>query len=403
MTSDVAAASLRNNYQQSLALSLAERRSARDIPDHALLIRALEARGLLDRALEALPSEMELQARARAGHGLTRPELAVLLSYAKIAVQHDILESRVPDDPQLEGWLAAYFPPLLRERFGESIRAHSLRREIIALGLTNAVVNRGGPAMAVRLAAETGRTTADVAHAFMAVREVFDLAHLWQRIDALDGKIDGQAQLALYAATQDLLNAQTLWFLRDGAAARDLAGTIARHKAGLAALAGTLESVLPLGRRASLEQEAARLRTDGGPADLTGDIARLKLLAQAPAITEIAQAAGQAVPETAHVFFEIGEQLRIDDLAGRGGTIATADPYDRQAVNRALGQLAAAQVSFTRAAIRAGGSKVWLADHGNRLARLQGTLAEAGGEGPLTLSRLMVAAGALGDLALDAE
>jgi glutamate dehydrogenase len=403
MTGDVAAASLRNNCQQSLALSLAERRSAHDIPDHALLIRALEARGLLDRALEVLPSEMELQARARAGHGLTRPELAVLLSYAKIALQHDILESRVPDDPQLEGWLTGYFPPLLRERFGESIRAHSLRREIVALGLTNAVVNRGGAAMAVRLAAETGRTTADVAHAFMAVREVFDLPFLWQRIDALDGKVDGQAQLALYAATQDLLDAQTLWFVRDGAAVRDLAGTIARHKAGLAALAGTLAGVLPPARRASLEQEAARLRTDGVPAGLADDVARLKLLARALAITEIALAEGQAVPETARVFFEVGERLRIDDLAGRGAAIATADPYDHQAVNRALGQIAAAQVSFARAAIRAGGAKVWFADQDKRLARLQRALAEAADEGPLTPSRLMVAAGALNDLALDAR
>ena len=194
MADDVAAASLRNNYQQSLALSLAERRSARDVPDYALLMRSLEARGLLDRGLEALPSEMELQERHRAGRGLTRPELAVLLSYAKIALQHDILDTRVPDDPQLESWLTGYFPTLLRERYREAILAHSLRREIVALGLTNAVVNRGGPGMAMRLAGETGRSTADVGLAFMATREVFDLPRVWQRIDALDGSADGPAQ-----------------------------------------------------------------------------------------------------------------------------------------------------------------------------------------------------------------
>jgi glutamate dehydrogenase len=139
------------------------------------------------------------------------------------------------------------------------------------------------------------------------------------------------------------------------------------------------------------------------PADLADGIARLKLLAQAPAIIEIALAEGQAVPETARIFFEIGERLRIDDLAGKGATIATADPYDRQAVNRALGQMAAARVSFTRAAIRAGGARIWFADQDYRLVRLQRVLAEAAGEGPLTPSRLMVAAGALNDLALDAK
>jgi glutamate dehydrogenase len=401
MTGDVAAASLRNNYQQSLALSLAERRSARDIPEYALLMRALEARGLLDRAIEALPSEMELQERARAGHGLTRPELAVLLSYAKIALQQDLLESPVPDEPQLASWLTGYFPPLLHERFGEAIRNHSLRREIVALGLTNAVVNRGGPAMAVRLATETGRPTPDVAHAFMAVREVFDLPQLWQRIDALDGTVGGEAQLRLYEATRDLVNAQTLWFLRheqkdDGAA--DLAGTIARHKAGLAALALALDSVLPPGRRGDLERRAAHLKADGIPADLAADIARLGALAQAPAVSGIALALGRPVHETARIHFEIGERLRIDDLAARGAAIPTADQYDRLAIAHALAQLAAAHAAFTREAIRVGGSEAWYASHADRLGRTERTLTEAAAQSTLTVSRLSVAAGVLDEL-----
>ncbi|MBO0765329.1 MAG: NAD-glutamate dehydrogenase, partial [Hyphomicrobiaceae bacterium] len=329
MTGDVAAASLRNNYQQSLALSLAERRSVRDLPDYALLMQSLEAHGLIDRALEALPSEMALLERGRAGRGLTRPELAVLMSYAKIALQHDILESPVPDEPQMDGWLTGYFPALLRERFAKAIRGHSLRREIIALGLTNAVVNRGGPAMAVRIATETGRSTADVAHAFMAAREVFELSRLWQRIDELDGKVDGETQLALYAATQELVNAETLWFLRDGAPGRDLAGTIARHKAGVAALTGALETVLPATRRSALAQAAAGLGRVGVPSDLATDVARLGILAQAPAVTEIARAAGQPVPEAARVYFDIGARLLIDELTRRGASVATADPYER--------------------------------------------------------------------------
>jgi glutamate dehydrogenase len=411
MTEDVAAASLRNNYQQSLALSLAEGRSARDVPDYALLMRALEARSLLDRTIEALPSEMELQERARAGRGLTRPELAVLLSYAKIALQHDLLESRVPDEPQLESWLTGYFPPLLRARFGEAIRGHSLRREIVSLGLTNAVVNRGGPAMAVRLAAETSRPTPDVAHAFMAVREVFDLPRLWQRIDALDGTVGGEAQLRLYESTRDLVNAQTLWFLRhdsgndrgQGDRATDLAAIVARHKAGLAALAQVLEGVLPPGRRSHLERRAAGLRSDGIPTDLAGDIATLDTLVHAPAIAEIALATGRPVPETARIHLEIGERLRIDDLAAKGAAIPAIDQYDRLAVAHALAQLVTAHAAFTREAIRVGGTGAWYAGEGDRLGRTERTLAEAAAQGTLTLSRLSVAAGALSELAARAR
>jgi glutamate dehydrogenase len=399
MTEDVAAASLRNNYQQSLALSLAERRSAREIADYAQLMRALEAHGLLDRALEALPSEIEMQERARAGRGLTRPELAVLLSYAKIALQHDLLQSRVPDEPQLESWLLGYFPPLLRERFRAGIDAHSLRREIIALGLTNAVVNRGGPAMASRIAVEARRPTFDVAHAFMAVREVFDLPRLWQRIDALDGKIRGETQLDLYEATRDLLNELTPWFLRRDATITDLAGTVTRHGAGVGALAGALKAVLPPRRKARLDREAARFAEAGVPSDLAGDIARLKVLAQAPAITEIAAATGKAVPETARVFLDVGERLGIDDLADRSAAIASTDQYDRLAIARVLDQLAAVQSAFTRAAIAAGGWESWSSSEGDRIARARRALDAAAGESVLTLSRLLVAAAALNDLA----
>ena len=400
MTEDVAAASLRNNYQQSLALSLAERRSARDLPDYALLMRALETRGLFTRDLESLPGDGELQERGRAGRGLTRPELAVLLSFAKIALQHDILQSKVPDESQLESWLAAYFPPLLSERYRAGIDGHSLRREIIALGLTNAVVNRGGPAMVVRLAGETRRPASDVAHAFMAVREVFDLPQLWQRIDALDGRVQGEAQLRLYEATQDLVNAQTQWFLRNGAALTDLTGTIARHKAGLAVLTEALDGALPPRRRADLEREARRLGEGGIPADLAADVARLDVLGEAPAITEIAQIAGQPVPAAARTFLEIGEHLRIPDLGAKGAAIASSDQYDRLAIAQAISQLAAAQATFTRSAIAAGGAEAWRAAQGGRLDRLQSTLEDvAGGEGTLTVSRLMVAAGQLSELA----
>jgi glutamate dehydrogenase len=367
----------------------------RDLPDYALLMQALEARGLFDRAREALPSDMDLQERGRAGRGLTRPELAVLLSYAKLALQHDLLDGPVPDDPQMESWLAGYFPPLLRQRYPAGIAAHSLRREIVALGLANAVVNRGGPATAVRLAAETGCTTPEVARAFMAVREVFELPRMWQRIDALDGGIGGEVQLGLYEATRELLIGQARWFLSNCGTAADLAAVVARHRAGLAALRDGLERVLPPERRESLRQAARRLADSGVPGDLALDVARLGVLAEAPAITEIAQDTGVAVAEAARIFLEIGAHLRIDELAGHGAAIAAADRYDRLAVTQALGQFAAAKAAFTRDAVRAGGSAAWLAGHGDRLIRAQRMLSDAAGDGSMTLSRLLVAAAAL--------
>jgi len=401
MTEDVAVASLRNNYQQSLALSLAERRSAREQADYSLLMRTLEARSLFDRPLEALPSDMEMQERARSGRGLTRPELAVLLSFAKIALQHDLLESAVPDAPEMETWLTAYFPSALQGGYADGIEKHSLRREIIALGLTNAIVNRGGPAMAVRLAEETARTAADVAYAFLATREVFELPALWQRIDVLDGRVKGEAQLTLYAATQELVNAQTLWFLRNGTAVSALAGTIARHRAGLAGLRSALTSVLPERQRIRLEGEAQRLAAAGVPGELAAEVASLDVLRLAPPITEIAEETRTPVAEVARTYLAIGEHLRMSDLVAKAGAIATPDYYDRVAVAQVLGQLAAAQSAFTHDAIGSGetdAAEAWARRQGPRLGRVKAMLQDIAGDGALTVSRLLVAAGQLGDL-----
>jgi glutamate dehydrogenase len=382
-------------------LSLAERRGARELASYALLMRVLEGHGLLNRKLEALPSDTEMQERGRAGRGLTRPELAVLLSYAKIALQDDLLRSAVPDELQVQPWLGQYFPPALREQFAADIEKHSLRREIIALGLTNAIVNRGGPPMAVLLADETRHTTAEVAHAFLAAREVFELPALWQRIDALDGQAKGEPQLALYQATQDLAVTQTLWFLRNGAVLADLVGTIVRHKAGIAALKPALSSVLPPRLGGALQQEAARLAVGGVPANVAADVANLGVLGLAPAMTDIAEATGTPVPDVARLYLGIGEQLHLADIAAKADAIATPDYYDSLAVAQARAQLEAAQANLTRDAIRQSVADAadWLAGQGERIARVRPMLEEIAGEPTLTVSRLLVAAGQLGDVA----
>ena len=402
MADDVAAGSLANNYQQSLALSLAERSCGRELPDYALLLHALEERGLFERRLEALPSDKELEERGRTGRGLTRPELAVLLSYAKIALERDLIASAVPDEPLLAAWLDAYFPSELRRRFPDGIAGHSLRREIIATSLTNAVLNRGGPALAARLADETRRTTADVALAFLAVREVFELPALWQRIDALDGKLGGSTQLGLYQRTRELVDAQTLFMLRYASTGSSLSDTIALHKATLAALKPLLASLLPARLATGLADQARRLVVERVPEDLAADIAALDVLELALAITEVAHASSSPVPEAARIFLVLGDRLHIGDLTAKAGKIVTPDYYDRLAVAQALNQLGKSQADLARAAIRAQGAagiEAWLERQGPRLARVIASLEQISNAETLTLSRLLVAAGQLQDVA----
>ena len=404
MGGDVAAAVLRNNYQQSLALSLAERRAPAELAANARLIRSLEGRGLLDRQLEALPREREIAERFRGGRGFVRPELAILSSYAKIALLRDLLASKVPDDAAMQNLLIDYFPPALQTKFPADIAQHRLRREIIATTLTNGLVNRLGAPGPLLLSDETAKPIAEVAYAFMAAREVFGLADLWRRIDALDGVVKGQIQLELYERVRDLVAHAAAWFLRDGAAVRDLAGAIAAHRSGLAEFKAALGDVVPAAARARHAALQARLGGENVPPDVATAVADLQRIADAPVIVETARQAGASVASTARAFLAAGEVFRLDEIAERARGIRSSDDYDRLAIAGASNALMEARRAITVAALSLDSRgddalAVWLACRPAAAERTIRDLADIAGAGELSVARLTVAASRLADLA----
>ena len=81
-----------------LAISLAEVRGAKRLGYAGCLMRDREQRGLLDRELEELPSDGALEVLQAKGQGLIRPELAVLLSWSKIALAQVLLAKHARDE-----------------------------------------------------------------------------------------------------------------------------------------------------------------------------------------------------------------------------------------------------------------------------------------------------------------
>ncbi len=401
MTEDVAEACLLNNYQQSLAISLAERSSVRDLGYLARLMRALEGRGIIDRKLEALPSRAEMAQKQAAGVGMTRPELAVLLSFSKIALSTDLIASTVPDDPVCAPILTNYFAPVLREKYLEEIRTHRLRREIITTGLTNAMLNRGGPAMAVRLADESGLGVDDVATAFIAATAIFHLPDLWHGIDQLDGKMPGQAQLELYARVQDVLLEQVAHQLRHESGA-ELAATIAAHRAGADELAANLNDCATSQQLTALTETKQRYENYGASADIASRVALLDLLGHAPAVTRLAHETDRSIVDSARIAFAAADYFRLDELKAKAATLQLRDYYDRLAVNGAIHTLEAARRALAAEILKAPGTAdfaAWQSAHGQRLARAKASLDEMIASGEVTVSRLTVAASQVRDLA----
>src|SRR5439155_24083144 len=141
--------------------------------------------------------DMEIAERRRRSQALTRPEIAVLLAYAKLSLYAELLETSVPDDPYLSRELGRYFPKAIAEKFPDALEHHRLRREIIATQLANSMINRGGPTLLVRIADQTGASAASIASAFAAVRDSYGMTALNTAIDGLDNKIPGKLQLEL--------------------------------------------------------------------------------------------------------------------------------------------------------------------------------------------------------------
>ena len=240
MTDDVAAHVLRDNYDQTLALSVAEMRSSRDLDSHGRYIRDLERRGKLERAVEFLPDEDELHRRAQAGLGLTRPELAILLAYAKLDLDAQIVASDLPDQTFFAAELAAYFPASAITRFPEELIHHRLRREIIATVLANRIVNLAGPVFIHRIEEISSAPAPRIARAFVIAVGALGLDALKSRIDSLDGKVPAAVQLGAYNDIQEQLRRLGLWFLVNVPARADIGDTIARYRAGMDSLARQL-------------------------------------------------------------------------------------------------------------------------------------------------------------------
>jgi glutamate dehydrogenase len=403
LTDDVARLVLRNNYQQTLALSLAERRGLEDLGFQQRMMQTLESRHLLDRAVEFLPDDMELTERRRHSQPLTRSELAVLLAYAKLSLKDDLLDSTVPDDPYLGRELERYFPPAVAQKFPDALAEHRLRREIIATQLANSMISRGGPTLVVRIADETGAPPARIAAAFAAVRNSYDLIGLNTEIEALDNRIPGKLQLDLFATVQDLLLDRIVWFLRNVDLGHGLATVIDHYQAGIATVAAALDGALAEAARAARAARVAELTGAGVPEPTARRIADLPWLIPAADIVLVADRSRHSVADVAATYFAAGAYFQLDRIATAARRIVVADYFDRLALDRALDAIGdaerriAAEVMQNGAA-GAGAVEAWVAARRDDVERVRMAVHEIAASG-LTLSKLSVAASMLGDLA----
>ncbi|HEX4294966.1 MAG TPA: NAD-glutamate dehydrogenase, partial [Rhizomicrobium sp.] len=413
MTDDVALLVLKDNYDQTLTLSVAQSRAAKDLDAHGRFMRELESRGRLDRAVEFLPDDAQLRLRAQSDKGLTRPELAVLLAYAKLDLKAELVASALPDDPHFAGELAGYFPGKAVEKFPAELETHRLRREIVTDALANRIVNLAGPVFVARMKEMTGASGAEVVRVSVVAEGAFGLSLLKKRVDALDGKVDAAVQTSMYADIAELLRRLGLWFLANVPANADFASTIDLYRSGVGQLKGTFEGLVSEYEKQDTLDRIAEIEKAGVPHDLADEIGALPLFGTAPEIAQLADTRGLSVDLVAGAYFSIGAEVGIDRLRGLSRRIVGAEHWDRLAIRRLNDDLFAVQRALTADALAlldkskakgtrvdgAAAAKEWVKRHEETLARAKSFLAALESSGELSIAKLTLANSQIRELA----
>jgi glutamate dehydrogenase len=347
MTDEVASLVLRDTYDQVCALSNARAQSRPLLPVHRRMMVEMERVGHLDRQLEALPTDEELDQRAASGAGLTSPELAVMLAYTKITLEREIIESTLPDEAWTHDVLVDYFPTPLRKRFAERMASHPLRRDIVTTLVVNEVVNRCGISFVFRAAEETGASEADVIRAYIVVREVYGLPALWRSIEKLDNKVAASAQTTSLLEIRRLVDRAVRWLVTNRRSSLDVNTEIARLRP-VAKLLPELENLFHGRERESLLKHVDTVVGRGIPRDIAEAATRVMYSFGLLDIVEVAQETGRDLTEVAGVYFVLSDRFRVDDLLSKISALPREDRWQTLARMALRYDLYAALAALTR-------------------------------------------------------
>jgi glutamate dehydrogenase len=381
MTDDVGALVLRNNYLQTQVLSVKWIEAASMLSTHARLINHLEKTGELNRELEFLPSDTQINERRLARQGLTSPEVGVLLAYSKISLDQALLASDLPDDPDFLPVLVHYFPHALQQRFRGQMERHHLKREIISNQLANQIVNRMGTSFVFRLQEESPFAAADIARAWWVASRAFDAESLWQRVESLDNLVPADRQTGMMVLVRTLIERVTRWVLRNKRPIGSVNAMVARYAASVEALLARLPELIASAQYPAVADWEARLDLPGLPQDLARVLARLEFAVPLLDIIEIADE-GQLPHElVASNYYRLAGALQLDWLRDAITGLPRDNRWQSLARSALRDDLYRMQRSLTRLAITESGdnpdfAEAWLARRAAHVETCQQMFAE---------------------------
>ncbi|GAL10916.1 NAD-specific glutamate dehydrogenase large form [Vibrio astriarenae] len=298
-------------YHQSEAISVAEHQGVAAMKELIRFIHTIEKAGYLDRQLEYIPDDETLGEREKLGASLTRPELSVLVAYAKMILKEQLVDEAISDDSFHGQQLINYFPTELRRNYISAMDKHPLKAEIIATALANQMVNEMGCNFVTRLQEETGSTVIDVTNAYTAAREVFELNHVFEKIRQHDNIAPSSVQYEMIVVVRRSIRRLSRWLLRTHHGSIKVNDVIERYKADANTVISVLDSTLVESEVAEHNTLAQSWIDQGIDAELANFVSRLSSLYSVLDISTVSREMGTSVQETAKLYFNLGDQLSL--------------------------------------------------------------------------------------------
>ena len=331
MTDEVAHIVLEDNRLQALALSIAEAGGAQAAAAHMRLIEKLEETGGLDRKTEGLADHETLLRRAVDGQGLMRPELAVLLSSAKLAMQDAIERSALVQDRSLVPLLVGAFPEPVQENYRKYVLGHRLRDELIATKLANRIINRLGLIHPFELAEEEGATLAEIAAAYVAVDELLGMQQLWGALES--ATMPETARILLLDRAAAAMSSHIADLLRESGGGLAPSESISRLSRGVEKLSASSDELLSDASRKRSDALLAQFVEAGATKQLAAKVVHLFEIDGTIGLAGLARELGTPPDKLTQAFIELGARLGLDWAQQAAESMAPSDPWERLLVN----------------------------------------------------------------------
>jgi len=354
LTGEVAQRVLDHNLRQARVLGFDQRRSQTQVAEYRELIAQLEHDGGLDRMLQRLPDRQALRERRGLMLGLTRPELAVLLAHVKLYLQRQLLQSALPDDPHFESGLRAYFPDSFNLRFGQGVRSHRLRREIIAVELSNRLVDTAGMTFAARIARDSGADVVGIARMWTVATNVGGWLDVHQDLVGADPLLPATAVAQGWEILVTALERAVKWFLETQPIDTDCADLIATFASPVMEVLELLPEVMAPAMLDVRQTALDELGRHGTPRVLAERLLAQERLADALEISNLAAEVGLTRRLTAEVYYRVAELVDLEWIRTALESVTAEDRWEQRAVESLHAGLNGARRELTREVLACG-------------------------------------------------